>query len=69
LEVHGSVESKDIDAWEAGSEEGTHPIKKSKDLLNFASLLCKEVTKHLHTLISFFSPKAETVLPHSTTHF
>lgn len=25
LEVHGCVEPKDIDAWEAGSEEGAHP--------------------------------------------
>lgn len=33
LEVHGCVEPKDIDAWEAGSEEGAHPGKKNRALL------------------------------------
>lgn len=30
LEVHGCVESKDIDAWEAGSKERAHPRKENR---------------------------------------
>lgn len=33
LEVHGCMEPKDIDAWEAGSEEGAHPRKKNRTLV------------------------------------
>lgn len=29
LEVHGCVESENIDAWEAGGEEGAHPGRKT----------------------------------------
>lgn len=37
LEVHGCVESQDVDAWEAGSEEGAHPRKKNTALAQFKS--------------------------------
>lgn len=34
LEVHGRVESEDIDAREAGGKEGAHPRKKNSTLLS-----------------------------------
>lgn len=34
LEVHGCVESKDIDAWEAGSKERAHPRKENRTRVN-----------------------------------
>lgn len=34
LEVHGCVESKDIDAWEAGSKERAHPRKENRTVIN-----------------------------------
>lgn len=33
LEVHGCVEPKDIDSWQAGGEEGAHPRKTNRALL------------------------------------
>lgn len=34
LEVHGCVEPKDIDAWEAGSKERAHPRKENRTRVN-----------------------------------
>lgn len=34
LEVHRCVESKDIDAWEAGSKERAHPREENRTLIN-----------------------------------
>lgn len=50
LEVHGCVESKDIDAWEAGGEEGAHPGKTNVPLLSPSLLFVRNrVTQHLLT--------------------
>lgn len=40
LEVHGCVESKDIDAWEAGSKERAHPKKENRAQVN-SGLPCR----------------------------
>lgn len=64
LEIHGCVESEDVDAWEARSKEGAHPRKESEhcSVPTHYSITKMYIPAHFTLL---FLPKSETMLPNT----